>query len=510
MTTAQEIHEICLLPPLAIARFGSSPQAIDNYNLVPDSNGGFSMIQPGETLAVNPETGEIVAATTPALVRFKDGQGRVKPVCPFFEVWARTGENPQLEPLTLDLLESAGLGSEALVWHLALGNLKLFRRAGDPNDRIEGSWTIAGHQRTQLRARAANFLDGRDIALGFAQYIKPTSEFPEIRFRFTPAVGKVFGFRADGVITPENVVYDQTRGRWDGYQDQVQVSSPTPRSRLPTSPAGIFAQRNGIGLGYLDDSCDGVLTAELQLAAGGRLSAKARVSVGPPDYAPDSLPVRSVADELDQLRHGPQVESVTAAEVIDITRRALDNIRLMNTEYYNTNIPWWEPGAIGAFDDPDNPERDGAPYAGTMQLHAAMVASMAGLEAPATSPERQRAHGMLQRMAAILRAYDRVNDYSRDNVRHMPALTRGGDGELLALTRRMRNKIVKAIETFPGETGPGETPEGAMVALVNTLSVTGATFHLGIDAGDGETLSDLFARPLDLLAYLRSSPNPAR
>ena len=60
--------------------------------------------------------------------------------------------------------------------------------------------------------------------------------------------------------------------------------------------------------GYLDDGCDGLVRASLTVG-GQTLTAFGRIGVGPPAYAPDGLPVRTVADELEQALFGPEVEA---------------------------------------------------------------------------------------------------------------------------------------------------------------------------------------------------------
>ena len=55
------ISEIRILPPLAIARLGSSPEPLANYDLQidPEDPLGFRRLVPAETLIVDRATGEI-------------------------------------------------------------------------------------------------------------------------------------------------------------------------------------------------------------------------------------------------------------------------------------------------------------------------------------------------------------------------------------------------------------------------------------------------------------------
>jgi hypothetical protein len=106
-----DIKEIRLLPPLSIGRFGGSAEPMHNYEVVVGSPTGYRDLVPAETLLLNPNSGEIVAKNTPPAVRFKDGAGRVKPVCPFLEVLARYEDNGDFLPLTMRELQDLGLAS---------------------------------------------------------------------------------------------------------------------------------------------------------------------------------------------------------------------------------------------------------------------------------------------------------------------------------------------------------------------------------------------------------------
>src|SRR5262249_995498 len=72
---------------------------------------------------------------------------------------------------------------------------------------------------------------------------------------------------------------------------------------------------------------------------GKSLRAFARIGAGPPSFAPDGLPIRTVADELEQAMFGKDVDAsqVFDAEVEDIVRRAFETVRLLNTAVMNGN-----------------------------------------------------------------------------------------------------------------------------------------------------------------------------
>ena len=195
-----DIKEIRLLPSLAIARFGSSPEPMDNYDVAlpphDPANGqdgtGFRSLAPAPTLTV--VDGRISQESTPDRVAFRDAEGRVKPVAPFLEVWARFEDGGNLEPLTLQHLADLNLGPSDISWRVEVVNQKAFRRTGDANDRVTATVDdIRDHTRRPLKGNAGNFKAGKSIPFGHVQYIEPTLDFPEIRLRFTPAAAACSG-----------------------------------------------------------------------------------------------------------------------------------------------------------------------------------------------------------------------------------------------------------------------------------------------------------------------------
>ena len=439
-------------------------------------------------------SGEIVASTVPARVNFRDAAGAIRPVAPFFEVWARFQEDGPFEPLSRAHLS----GPADVTWRVRVGNRKISRRTGDPADRIEAdSGPFSDHGVKALDGRAGNFLDGKSVPLGSVQYLRPTGDFPEIRLRFTPGPGKVYGHQAGDPNTAD-AVYDPARGRWENHND----GSPTlpPGTPLATLPINIYARdqrpgpNQGSNLGYLDDSCDGIL--EVEVRSGGRtFTSFARFAVGPPDFAPDSSPPRTVADEIEQMLFGPAVSDPVEAEAaIDIVRRALETMRLMNSEVLNTTY------GRGAF----SPAQ--ANYVHVRDRHADVLRTLEGLNSPAGSPERNAAVGALGLVLGMLRSYDNgVIDLSRAAARQMPALMRGSDRFNLALTRRQRSLIEKAASDFGQQPDPQPgSAEQDIIRLIQTLSFH-ASRHAGFEVDGGRRLSDLFSDPPALLQYLRAA-----
>ncbi|MGH3625163.1 MAG: hypothetical protein ACRDQ5_25805, partial [Sciscionella sp.] len=256
------IQELRILPPLAIARLGAAATPLDNYDAVvdPERPLGYRVLRPAQTLEVDSDTGEITRSFVPEQLTFTEN-GKARPVAPFLEVWALT-ENDVLEPLTTELLAQEDAAATDVRWQVQVANHKVFRRTGADGDKVAvDSGEFSDHARHPLLGACQNFWPDKTIPFGHVQYIKPTEAHPEIRLRFTPAPGFVYGTSAtppSGQPDDENltaIVYDANRGTWLGYRDQG------PRT---TVPGGIYASDdNGQSRGYLDDTCDGVVHVTL-------------------------------------------------------------------------------------------------------------------------------------------------------------------------------------------------------------------------------------------------------
>lgn len=419
------IHELRILPPLAIARFGSAPTPMDNYEAVVDSANplGYRTLRPARTLEVDVDTGEIARAFVPDAVSFTEN-GAVRPVAPFLEVWALVGDETlsdggRLEALTTTLLDEEGASAGDLRWQVQVANLKVMRRTDDARDAVRAdSGEFSDHASHALVGECDHFVSGRTIGFGHVQYIRPTADHPEIRLRFTPPAGRIYGpTRAPFPNAPSpdpnvsEAVYDAESGGWDGYSDAGGARN--------TAPAGIYAGRRvgnrQVSSGYLDDGCDGIVRATLTL--GGRtLRAIGRVGAGPPTYVPDAQPIRTVADELEQALLGPTVDpaDATLERVEEIVRRAFETVRLLNTTFHNEDWGWagGAPFMASSLVDPIAVEN----------LHQSLLVALRGGTAPW--------------FGDVLRDHDDAADRTVRGRRKMPAMMRGADGELLTLTRR--------------------------------------------------------------------------
>ncbi|MCF3103126.1 hypothetical protein IPZ58_16255 [Streptomyces roseoverticillatus] len=448
------IKELRILPPLAIGRLGAATRPMDNYEVLldPDQPLAPRQLLPAPTFEVDPDSGAITSADAPPVLRFTE-DGNVRPVAPFLEVWALTsdpGRDDVLEPLTIRLLEQHGLGPEDVRWSVHVANHKIYRRTGDKADRIDAeAGPFHDHAVYALNGTCANFWEGKKLPLGHVRYIKPTPDFPGIRLRFTPAAGHVYGSSKE-MPPPEpdpnlvDVLYNAKKGRWLGYFDN------NPTVTVPSSIyAGSDARINGndvwVSAGYLDDECDGLVRAELT-TEGTRLTAYARVGAGPPAYAPDSFPVRSVADELEQAMFGPtsDEDDATLEAAEDVVRRAFDTVRLMNTAVLNGNAVnglTYAGSTMVAHDTGDT----GRVFEPIMAPPLVDRTALLNLHQQVLTGLRS---GTAPWFADVLRDFDEVGDLSTKGRRKMPALMRGADGRSLALTRRQVD-IVRKVARRP-------------------------------------------------------------
>ena len=473
-----KLTEIRILPPLAIARLGDAAEPVNNYDLEVSANHplGFRAIIEAPTLVIDEETGAI-AARECRPVTFKDPDGRIRPVAPFLELWGRTGPgDDDWRHLTMHDLQGA-----TIRWRATVGNIKVFRRTGDVHDKVEATtgW-FSAHARMPLEGRADNFLAGKHIPLGDVRYIRPTEQFPQIRVRYTPAHGYVYGSstfvkKADGTYASDalgylqadanlrDVVYDSSKGRWLGFNEPIPPNTPF----LPTLtiPPQIFAGQAGpnngdwISSGYLDDECDGMIEVELDIG-GTTLRSFARLGAGPPAFAPDSYPIRTVYDELEQALLGPTVDPAQytddelQADAEEILRRAFETVRLMNTTIMNGNA-----------------------YDGKLDIGSTMVRQDCNDAARAwetimapTIVDNLAVQSLHQNIVAVLRSgappwftstlrkFNEIGDLTDLGRRKMPGMMRNADGRYLCLTRRQYEKIRLAATRFVSRAATKETP----------------------------------------------------
>jgi len=437
------IKEIRILPPLAVARLGSSPEPLENYNLeIPDAVGPRAIV-PAESLRLDSE-GNLRVTRSTGPVKFRDDKHLIKPVAPFFELFAQVEGSEAWVPVTDELLRQHGLSIASVKWSAHVGNIKIHRRTGDENDKIEAKvGPFSDHGVHPLHGACHNFLAGETVPLGHVQFARPNSQYPGFRLRFTPAHGKVYGTKTD-VPDPNvvKVVYDPNKGHWRGYREPDSPKNDYDGRKL-TNPAEIFAGHDKddyhISYGYVDDECDGVIEVQLDLGAK-TLHSFARVAAGPPTFAPDSKPVRTVADELEQVLHGPDAEAshaeIEAAR--EIVRRALETVRLMNTGVLNKGGT--TRGVGMARMDILDVKRQSEP------IFDPMVAESLAIRARHERVLLALESGSLVWFARALRDHDKIGDLTDEGRRKMPGMMRNADGRHLALTRRQVSMIRAASD----------------------------------------------------------------
>jgi hypothetical protein len=171
--------------------------------------------------------------------------------------------------------------------------------------------------------------------------------------------------------------------------------------------------------------------------------------------------VRSLADDLDQVIHGPAVDpneadESTRARALDIVRRAYETVRFMNVAVMNGN----NFKGRNALDLDSMPEEEAADTerairtvmsAGTvdtfaiMALHAQVYAALQGGAAPW--------------FVRLLRLPEEVADFTDRGRRKMPALMCGADNSYLALTHRQIDTLSKAAKgPLPRQTNTSKKP----------------------------------------------------
>ena len=466
------IRELRILPPFAIGRLGSAKEPLDNYTIENNPNEplGYRKIIPAKTLKVRESTGEIASATIPKTISFKTN-GRIRPVAPFLEVFAvvekqRTGKKVSQEMLPLDvaLLRKMGVSQGKVEWRVSVANRKVMRRTGNPDDMVaaDTGW-FSDHDSHVLLGNCKNFVPGGHINFGRVRFIRPNKKFGEIRLRFTPAHGLIYGppdridpktGEPDPVIPPERAVYDASK-KWVGFgkdPDDVVNQTLPPSLYAIDPPAPSWLNNNiAVSRGYLDDACDGFVEVRLALSGGKRFSATARICAAPPAVIPDSLFIRSLADDLEQVIHGPGVSSdepveVTRNRALDIVRRAYETVRFMNVVVMNGNNFNGRPALLldsMPEEEAADTERAIRPVMspnsvdtlGIMALHEQVYTALRGGAAPW--------------FVNLLRRPDEVADFTDRGRRKMPALMCGADNSYLALTYRQIDSICKVAEEAP-------------------------------------------------------------
>jgi hypothetical protein len=368
------IRELFIDPPLAIARLGSSSIPQDAYSWIaspaPRSDESTSIV-PDWSLAV--QLDGTVEPFLPPHLTFRDGP-MIRPVCPFFEIWARIGSSLSLRkdwtevPLTPALLAQTGATVADLSLKIDAKNFKAARRTGNANLKY-GTFPpvfVRGdvHIPMALLASSPNGVSqpmipvDQPIPLGFVQILKSRArldpsdaraslvDVERLRFRFTPAHGLVYGVpaaakpsetprRSHAVPVEESRAFLNPLAGWAGASANNLVE---PSDTYDGADVGADTS-----LGVIDDTCE--VRFELQLAPRGgapSLTASAHAFVGPPDFAPDRRPFLSLADELNDRGSGSEARTHGMSGrdkdqwIQDLFERVFETTSLFNVDYYRS------------------------------------------------------------------------------------------------------------------------------------------------------------------------------
>ncbi|MFE1290263.1 hypothetical protein [Streptomyces sp. NPDC058751] len=454
------IEEIWLYPPLAFARMGPSPEPCENYryaesDLSPRGT-GKTVVLPEPSLHVAADGTLTERQPQGNRVRFKDSAG-FRPICPFFEVhgtWTVDGRR-ESGAITTEVLDTFGLAPGNVRWTVEVANLKAHHCTRALGDRIDARVEVPGDEHTRHPLQGSSpqgasrrlVPQGRHVPLGSVQIPRPSASFPELRLRFTPAAGLVYG--------PKNLL--QRTSRYPLPTERLFLSSDaswcsfTIKNDPRTVPEGLFAGanqqldtgNNGTSFGLVDDSCDGLVKVEV-----GGLTAHARVVVTPPDFAPDRRPFTSLADGLmDRVRRAEvrdpayisEKPQLTALEVRDLFERILEAMDAVNVDAQNDRAG----GDNTAF---------GLSLAAGRARMFPVPEKLRGIQLPLTERGRRKhrrfvalevLEDMVREQPDLIQRFIR-NPYADPEPfdRRMPVAVRGSDGFPMHLTRRQYDLLV--------------------------------------------------------------------
>lgn len=360
------LKKIWLTPPFAIARVGMSETPMDAYswgkNDLSPRGTGKTTIEPAETLVMS-ETGEI-SSKIPENIIFKDEIG-FRPVCPYFELkgeWEDDEGETHEGSITISILNKVGLDISSIKWSIEIGNLKAYHYTQAEQEKIYARLELDGNNSSKqelfsfcsdIDGEEGLFIGGSKMSMGFVQLSKPNDEFPELRLRYFAPKGEIYGpsdlvermnnsidFR-DGrpkqnyILSDEQLIVNP-KSKWANYQANESRTNPGGLLAMYAFSANGMYTESSVGL--IDDVGDGIIKCSI-----GELKAKCRVTVAPPDFAPDRRPLVSLADGLkDRVIRQDVLEeeylsdfNLTSLEIRDFFERILETLELMNLDFQN-------------------------------------------------------------------------------------------------------------------------------------------------------------------------------
>lgn len=393
-------------PPMAVARVGASPtpMAAFEWDTAKTAHGGTqTVIKPALSFDIAPDG--TLRPHMPREIRFKDADGSIRPVAPFFELWATLlrPHDGQLKecPLTLGLLKELGIGIDHVALEVTASNLKAARRTGDEACGFTARVEIAGkdHSERALLAFSRHtsgqqplVLHDKPIPIGKVQWIRPVEQAAEgvdlsaLRLRFTPGTGEVYGppqaaYGPDRQTVTGPLDIEEFSKKEDGRVHMIVksknriLSDATVFSRYqmtnglfedPQPQDGYDGADDGdcVAWGVVDDTCDALITASVAWR-GERYGAAARVFVGPPQYAPDRRPFYNVASDLADrdlplMKVTPENFEAVKCEVVELFRRVFETASSLNLDAARTEALQDNQGKMGSTSVP----KDGLPAVG--------------------------------------------------------------------------------------------------------------------------------------------------
>jgi hypothetical protein len=376
----KRLLEIFFLPPMAIARLGSSPTPLESFRWREGATGlgpNSTVIEPAVTLEVLADGS--VRPYVPSVIKFKDSD-TIRPLAPFLELWARLQMPDGSEadvPLTGRLLAEFGASAECVRYEITAANRKAARRTGSAACAFIAQACTSGNNHDVHQLLAVSPYNSVTEPLVFAENpiplgsfqvmrpidrrVKPSGSDCEVdldilRVRFTPPRGLMYGppnaklgpasplgmaryqapqafyGRIHQIVDPQNRFLNPNTLWSTAYSMMTgQFEDPSPQDGYDGAAVG-----HDRSWGVVDDTSDAIIEASLALR-GQRHRAQARVITSPPHFAPDRRPIVSIADDLAD-RELPPVEvncesySETKAEVLDLFQRALESVALLNLD----------------------------------------------------------------------------------------------------------------------------------------------------------------------------------
>ena len=515
LAESERVIGIYFDPPMAIARVGAAKEPLDAYTWALDTHahqGVQTRIVPAPTLrpVPVPKRGHKVnrlSVDFPNEISFKDHKGRIRPVAPFFELWARvqdvaTGQIRAV-PVSKSTLSQRKGSLGDLHFEVIAANRKAEARTKLASCAAVARIEFNGHHhgRRALDAISPHTEDqvqmvrpDAPLPLGHIEYFAPDDEardcrwrLDQVRLRFTPGKGDTFGppnaieapasplapgdfgppiteyGNIHKMTKPENRILSQDTA-WSGYNFRTGNTPkwPTPMDSYDGARVG-----SGNGWGLIDDTCDLVITATLTL--GGRLfTAKARSFAGPPDFAPDKRPFYSIQDELEDRDLPPAVlDGETPDVILDLFRRIFETSSLLNLDQRRTWALTGNAGELGA-NNPDDPDWDDglSPRLGprSMRESDAPYADLTPYYTPGQGDTRKTVSGpadrlpytqVVQQIHARMADSPVLRDFLARRPDRMRALVRPPFARLADLPRRNGvGKPAKVAMASDPETGP--------------------------------------------------------